>query len=423
MFNILKSLKSPKKKVKSKKIEEVYCIGSIPVDTGQVSIYDLNFKNKTKNLNERKIVRDIINKKNIKAEKGNSLNITCFADGAYPCYVVVDKNKLVKKILIELTNTCGWGSSLFHEEWKVKKIKNELISKTKVPDDQQLDVIAGIRSTVDFSSSHRLTYSPWRFLDFIKNEKEFLKKKGNTKTKLFNLDIKSKHLIIDDFPSVKQKDIKKISNKSNESFKIEDKIIFPLKNKTYPVYLYHSDNAIDDTINEIKKAVDENNDQSPAMFPILSIEGIENCMLKKSSDTSLVLKHEDKKSKDFSENIKSQIKLSGNKNYIELKICQLDIGDFTNIDELKNILDYAEPKKLVLRHFKHINNWKILHKFFDLDEIYFDNCEIDLKSEKKDDWFDVMSKFAYNRKNNKELNSLYGDLNIFVNGHKVFDDI
>jgi hypothetical protein len=422
MFNFLKSLKPQKQK--PKQIEEVYCIGSIPVDSGQISIYDLSIINININLNERELVRNIINKKKIITSKDKGLNVACFADGAYPLYVVVDKNKLVKKILIELTNTCGWGSSLFYEEWKVKKIENELISKSKVPDDQQLDVIAGIRSNVDFSSSHRVTYSPWRFLDFVKNEKEFLNKRGNTKTKLFNLDLKSEHLIIDDFQDINPKDIKKIkNNKNRKKFKIKDRFVFPLKNKTYPVHLYHSENTIHNSIKELKKAADENNDQSPAMFPILSIEGIENCRLDKSTDSSLILVSDDDKFRGLGDNIEGQIKSSDNKKYIELKICQLDIGDFKSVDDLKKILDYGVPKKLILRHFKHIDNWKILLKFFDLDEIHFDNCTIDFESKQKDDWFDVMSRFAYNRKNNKEFNDLYGDLKVFVNGQKVFDDI
>ena len=32
-----------------------------------------------------------------------------------------------------------------------------------------------------------------------------------------------------------------------------------------------------------------------------------------------------------------------------------------------------------------------------------------------------MSKFSYNRKNNKELNDKYGDLKVFVNGQEVFE--
>ena len=128
---------------KKKDIQEVYCIGSVPVDTGQISIYDLGVKKIKKSFNERELVRNIINGKKISRSKDKGLNISCFADGAYPCYVVVDQNKIVKKILIELTNTCGWGSSLFNDEWRIKKLESELTSKSKLPDDQQIDMIAG----------------------------------------------------------------------------------------------------------------------------------------------------------------------------------------------------------------------------------------------------------------------------------------
>ena len=81
MFNFLKSLKPQKQK--PKQIEEVYCIGSIPVDSGQISIYDLSIKNININLNERELVRNIINKKKIITSKDKGLNVACFADGAY----------------------------------------------------------------------------------------------------------------------------------------------------------------------------------------------------------------------------------------------------------------------------------------------------------------------------------------------------
>ena len=164
-----------------KNVQEVYCVGSIPVDTGQISLYDLGVKKIKKSLNERELVRNIINGKKIIKSKDKGLNITCFADGAYPCYVVIDQNKLVKKILIELTNTCGWGSSLFDESFRIQKLESELNSKSKIPDDQQIDMVVGVRSSVDFSTSHRVTYSPWRNLDFAKDDKKFLKKKVTPK--------------------------------------------------------------------------------------------------------------------------------------------------------------------------------------------------------------------------------------------------
>ena len=412
--------------MKKKDILEIYCIGSIPVDTGQISLYDLGVKKVKKSLNERELVRNIINGKKISKSKDKGLNITCFADGAYPCYVVVDQNKLVKKILIELTNTCGWGSSLFNDEWRINKLESELTSKSKLPDDQQIDMIAGVRSSVDFSTAHRLTYSPWRNLDFFKDDKKFLKKKGNTKTKLFDLNISSEFLVIDDFPDINASDSKKIQiNEKKDDydrFKIKEKFIFPVKKKNYPVYLYHSNKSEKKVIEEIRN--DENRDQSPAMFPILSIEGIENCKLQKSSDSSLIFESDKDKFRGAGKNFWSQkdSMVEGNVTNFHMKLCQLDFGDFTDLNVLGNIALYpVVPKKLTLRHFRHINNWKILHKFFDLKEIHFDNCKINLEGKKKNDWFDIMSKFNYNRKNNKELNDKYGDLKVFVNGQEVFN--
>ena len=412
--------------MKKNDIQEVYCIGSIPVDTGQISLYDLEVKKIKKSLNERELVRNIIDGKKINRFKDKGLNITCFADGAYPCYVVVDQNKLVKKILIELTNTCGWGSSLFDEECRIQKLESELTSKSKLPYDQQIDMVAGVRSSVDFSTSHRVTYSPWRNLDFAKDDKKFLKKKGNTKTKLFELNVSSEFLVIDDYPGINSSDIKKIKNNEKKSdydrFKIKEKFIFPVKKKNYPVYLYHSNKSERETIEEIKNV--ENKDQSPAMFPILSIEGIENCRLQKSFDSSLIFESDKNKFRGAGNNFWGQVDTMKEDEITDfhLKICQLDFGDFSDIDVLKSVTQYSVvPKKLTLRHFRHINNWKILHKFFDLEEIHFDNCKINLEGKKKNDWFDIMSKFSYNKKNNKELNDKYGDLKVFVNGQEVFE--
>ena len=409
-----------------KNVQEVYCVGSIPVDTGQISLYDLGVKKIKKSLNERELVRNIINGKKIIKSKDKGLNITCFADGAYPCYVVIDQNKLVKKILIELTNTCGWGSSLFDESFRIQKLESEINSKSKIPDDQQIDMVVGVRSSVDFSTSHRVTYSPWRNLDFAKDDKKFLKKKGNTKTKLFDLAINSEFLVLDDYPGMSATDIKKIKNNNKKNdydrFKMNEKFIFPVKKKNYPVYLYHSSKTDREVIEEIKN--DENKDQSPAMFPILSIEGIENCRLQKSWNSSLIFENDKDKFRGAGNNFWNQVDTMTEDQITDfhLKICQLDFGDFTNIDVLKRASQFSVvPKKLTLRHFRHIDNWKILLKFFDIEEIYFDNCKINIESNKKNGWFDIMSRFYYNRKNNKELNDKYGDLKVFVNGQQIFD--
>lgn len=226
---------------------------------------------------------------------------------------------------------------------------------------------------------------------------------------------------MDDYPGISATDIKKIKKYDYDKFKME-KFIFPVKKKNYPVYLYHSNKSVQKVIEEIKN--DENKDQSPAMFPILSIEGIENCKLQKSWDSSLIFENDKEKFRGAGSNFWEQVH-SMKENQItdfHLKICQLDFGDFNNIDSLKSASQYSVvPKKLTLRHFRHIDNWKVLHKFFDIEEIHFDNCKINLESNKKNGWFDIMGRFYYNRKNDKELNDKYGDLKVFVNGQQVFN--
>jgi hypothetical protein len=100
-------------------IFEVYCLGSIPVDAGRLCFYDLKEKSIKNSLNERKLVKQIKENKKIKPINTNSFDVSCFADGAYPCYVVVDQSKQIKKIFFELTNSCGWGSSLFENKKKI----------------------------------------------------------------------------------------------------------------------------------------------------------------------------------------------------------------------------------------------------------------------------------------------------------------
>lgn len=108
------------------------------------------------------------------------------------------------------------------------------------------------------------------------------------------------------------------------------------------------------------------------------------------------------------------------------KICQLDLHDFKSLDVLKYVvqpnslsLNKKFPQTLVLRHLKHIDNWSVLFKFFDVKTIKFDNCELNAESDRKNGWWDCISKMFYNRKNNKNLNKEFGDLEIIINGKKL----
>jgi hypothetical protein len=51
----------------------------------------------------------------------------------------------------------------------------------------------------------------------------------------------------------------------------------------------------------------------------------------------------------------------------------------------------------------------------------FDNCELNLLDDKKNSWWDCISRMVHNRKNNKNLNKEFGDLEIIINGKSLKD--
>tara|TARA_Y100000031_G_scaffold153404_1_gene198578 strand:- start:26 stop:1309 length:1284 start_codon:yes stop_codon:yes gene_type:complete len=413
--------------MKKKEILEVYCIGSIPVDSGNLYFYDLNDHKKSLKFSEKNLAKNFKSKKNITS----SLNISCFADGAYPCYVVVNQFKHVKKIFVELNNTCGWGSSLFEEkEQRKQKLESELKVKEKTPDDYQIDMVVSARVSVEFGSGHRLTYTPWTHFNFIKSDKEFLKIKKSKKTKLCDLNIKSNFLIFDDYPDMKSKEKKQIIKKSagikdgldNYPTEIGQRIVFCLENKKYPIYIYNVDRSQEQKLSDINNF---NNMGLPnPYFPILSIENIEGCKLDKSHDGKLEFNRINKgltnpsdffwfQVDDINENPENKLK--------ELKICQLDFFDFTSLDIFKHIIDFNRkmPKILFLRHLQHINDWSGLFEISNIKTIKFDNCKINPESKKKNGWLDCILRMTYGRKKIEDLNRKYGDLKVFVNGSEI----
>ena len=100
-----------------KEILDVYCIGSIPVDGASLYFYDLNNKGKGLEFRERVLEKGFTTEK----KSTSLLNITCFADGAYPCYVAVDRLKNVKKYFLKLIILLD-GDQIF---LKIKNIENK----------------------------------------------------------------------------------------------------------------------------------------------------------------------------------------------------------------------------------------------------------------------------------------------------------
>lgn len=400
-----------------KEILDVYCIGSIPVDGASLYFYDLNNKGKGLEFRERVLEKGFATEK----KSTSLLNITCFADGAYPCYVAVDRLKNVKKIFFELNNTAGWGSNIFeNKEHRKQKLENEINFKQHSPPDVQLDMVVPAAVSVEFGYRHRNTYTPWSQFNFLFKNKEFLKNKQNSKKKLCDLEIKSNFLVFDGYPNLKVTEKKEIIKNKNKS-KIDTRITFCLKNKKYPVYYYNVNKSLDQKIKEISNL---NHMGLPEpYFPILSIEDIEGCKLNKAGDSKLEFSRIEKKTKIIpSDYILAQVEAINKSTEKELKICQLDLHDFKSLDVLKHVVQPSKSKKfpevLVLRHLKHIDNWSVLFKFFDVKTIKFDYCELNAKSDRKNGWWDCISKMFYNRKNNKNLNKEFGDLEIIINGKK-----
>ena len=401
-----------------KEILDVYCIGSIPVDGASLYFYDLNNKGKGLEFRERVLEKGLTTEK----KSTSLLNITCFADGAYPCYVAVDRLKNVKKIFFELNNTAGWGSNIFeNKEHRKQKLENEINLKQHSPADVQLDMVVSAAVSVEFGYRHRTTYTPWSHFNFLFKDKEFLKNKKSSKQKLCDLEIKSNFLIFDGYPNLENNEKKEIIKNKKKS-KIDSRITFCLKNKKYPVYYYNVTRSLDQKIKEINNLNDMGL-PSP-YFPILSIEDIEGCKLNKAGDSKLEFSRIEKKTKILpSDYILSQVEAINKSTEKELKICQLDLHDFKSLDVLKYVVQPGKNKKfpqtLVLRHLKHIDNWSVLFKFFDVKTIKFDNCELNAESDRKNGWWDCISKMFYNRKNNKNLNKEFGDLEIIINGKKL----
>lgn len=401
-----------------KEILDVYCIGSIPVDGASLYFYDLNNKGKGLEFRERVLEKGFTTEK----KSTSLLNITCFADGAYPCYVAVDRLKNVKKIFFELNNTAGWGSNIFeNKEHRKQKLENEINLKQHSPADVQLDMVVSAAVSVEFGYRHRTTYTPWSHFNFLFKDKEFLKNKKSSKQKLCDLEIKSNFLIFDGYPNLENNEKKEIIKNKKKS-KIDSRITFCLKNKKYPVYYYNVTRSLDQKIKEINNLNDMGL-PSP-YFPILSIEDIEGCKLNKAGDSKLEFSRIEKKTKILpSDYILSQVEAINKSTEKELKICQLDLHDFKSLDVLKYVVQPGKNKKfpqtLVLRHLKHIDNWSVLFKFFDVKTIKFDNCELNAESDRKNGWWDCISKMFYNRKNNKNLNKEFGDLEIIINGKKL----
>lgn len=413
--------------MKKNDLYEVYCLGSIPVDAGRLCFYDLLEKKIKKTFNERKLTKELKENKKINTINTNSFDISLFADGAYPCYAVVDEYKQIRKIFIELTNSCGWGSSLFeHDKTRIARLQSEIKSKNKVPLNYQMDMPIPARVAIDFNRNHKLTYIPWSHYNFIFNDKKFLKNKRNKKIKLCNLKISSNALVIEDSPSISRSDLSVIKvhvspDTTMWNFPVRERTIIPLENKSYPVYLHYSEKSEKVILKDLEK---NEYMQSNPMYPILSIENLSGIKLDKDMNSSLTIRRQRKlyTSDYFLTKVNAyepHRKTNKDKN---ITICQLDLDNFRSLNLLKDI----KPKidTLEFRNLYHVEDWSPLFRAYDVKTLKFTNCKFDVNDKKPNSWFDVVSRFYFNRNKKdkskpKELRKL-GNLEVIVNGINIF---
>jgi hypothetical protein len=373
-----------------KTITNIYCIGSIPVAAASIHLYDF-FKKKDDGvkLEENQIVKNLktkIFKKDITDIKNtNYLNISSFADGAYPYYVLLDENKKVKKLFFELNNSCGWGSSMFSKQVRKERLKSERLARPQTPPGYQMDMTVAPAMSVNFGSRNRKTYISWTWFNEIDGE-AFEAQKKSVRKKILDLNITSEFIVFEDKGDLdfldEGKDIKK---KYKELIKKEkfygvddglhfDEVYFPVKNKKYPVYVHH---VFKTTKEEEYDLESENlaNEISKPIYPIICIEDIEGCYLTKDEDAKLIFVRENKKK--LSDNLLNQIKKK-NKNII---LCQLDLENFKSlkfIEMLKFKIDTLEMHGLI-----NITDWSPLLNLKNIKSIKFVNCNLDMEDRGK----------------------------------------
>ena len=105
-----------------------------------------------------------------------------------------------------------------------------------------------------------------------------------------------------------------------------------------------------------------------------------------------------------------------------ITICQLDLDNFRSLNLLKDI----KPKidTLEFRNLYHVEDWSPLFRAYDVKTLKFTNCKFDVNDKKPNSWFDVVSRFYFNRNKKdkskpKELRKL-GNLEVIVNGINIF---
>jgi hypothetical protein len=379
--------------------KSLYCFSSLPQSGASINFYDfLKKEDKKANFTLEEIAKILKNKK-FKSINSNFFNFSSFADGAYPFYVKIDKKKKVEAIYFELTNNCGWGSSMFFE--RPDRLLNQIEAKKKMPKGYQIDMVVAPAMSINFKSRNRKSY--YTFDDWVIDGKEFEKNKKTIKKKLGYFKVDSGLIVLDDTGEIdrlnEKIDVKKVYDKTVKQENYHgvdnglnfDRVCIPVKKNRYPIYIHNLNETENELIKKIKLDNPKYGKVSP-LFPIISIQNIEGCFLTKDEEGKLVfIKKEENKISEF---LEGQIA----KKEKNLKICQLDLDQ---LDSLKfvNKLNY-KLQSIIFSDLKHIENWEELSKIKNVKMMIFSNCSINKRIL---DYIPLIESL-----NKKKINTIFG---------------
>tara|TARA_B100001093_G_scaffold385288_1_gene371132 strand:- start:698 stop:1846 length:1149 start_codon:yes stop_codon:yes gene_type:complete len=333
-------------------ISYLYWIGGIAVDNAQVCVGDLkcDFKNAIDTAgdginDDGSWHYDIFQNLNDN-NQSDSIIFSNGCDGLYTYYVGVDQFNAIKKIFVEV----------------------------------QYPEFSNFKNEGNKSKSGR-SYLPYRWGKLVFND-QFTSKLDNfeksilsrdkiinpARIKLFDLPITSGFIMIDDSPpfykykfgdedeEFTSEELKEINDDIEENYINKKSIpvdfdqVFPVTNKSYPVYAYCYSNESDDYNYNFVKIV---------------IEDIEGCYLSKDVDGNLIFERKNKKSK-MVENII-------NKKYKTASLDNIDLRKSTSLKHLKGLDDVEH---LTLKGLEGDQAWdiKFIAELKHLKKITLDNC-------------------------------------------------
>tara|TARA_B100000767_G_scaffold181766_1_gene169702 strand:- start:220 stop:1755 length:1536 start_codon:yes stop_codon:yes gene_type:complete len=357
----------------------IYCFGSIPIPGATIYLYDFLKKDEEGGvqLKAHELTSKLKNITNIKTS--NYLEVSSFADGAYPFYTNIDHNKKVRNLYFELNNSCGWGSTMFFS--RKERLEEERKARPTLPKDFQMDMTIPPAVAIKFDSRNREYYYPWRWFNEI-DGKNFKLQKKSKKENIFDLEISSSILVFDDTGSLDRLSEQNIDKDKlhKEALKKEkfygcddglsfERILVPIENGNYPVNIHFVDKN-DEELSEDLQSESKMHEGTKPIYPIISINNIEGCYLTKDKEGKLIfVKKDEKKLSDY---LTNQIKKKSKK----IKLCQLDLENLSSLNFIKQLKFNIDV--LELHGLRNIEDWSPLLKLKNVNLINFTRCNLNL---------------------------------------------